>query len=375
MTCKNLIISLFCCTVFVLSACGGSGGGSTFSPSPVVIPDLNSISISGITTDAGNFDPAPTTDGIDIWMSYSHVSVDASGIKEIDTRIAQTSDAGLSWTDAGLVNESVALALDPPADVNRISHEVSRLVYNPYAVAQGADPWLMLWHRYLTVRIGGVDERLFEHGWIGMKSGASPTTLGTERKLFTGNVYDSVNDATLGSPEYALNMLYATELGDCATFTEPGLLPKAAGIYVSLYCAKATPPGKIILLRCDHHMNNCVYLGDMITGDEAANLEPSYDGFSASELVSSNGNDYLIVTPTETDIYRGCVAYEITDLENAAIERSAGKPVASLIIEENGDFNGACGYIPELTGSGIMISEAFFTGSPVFQLFTTGADL
>ncbi|MFB3063916.1 MAG: hypothetical protein ACE1ZL_04390, partial [Gammaproteobacteria bacterium] len=71
------------------------------------------------------------------------------------------------------------------------------------------------------------------------------------------------------------------------------------------------------------------------------------------------------------DLYRGCVAYRITDIDNALIERNAGAPVASLVIPQRGDFNGACGYVEELTGSGIMISEAFFTEAPTFRLFAT----
>ena len=160
-------------------------------------------------------------------------------------------------------------------------------------------------------------------------------------------------------------------LSDCIAFTEPGLLPKSSGIYVSLLCATAAPPGKIILLRCDHHMNNCAYLGVLIDGSEAASIDSGYDNFSASELVSVNGQDYLIVTPSEATIYRGCVFYKILDLDLAIIEREGGNAKATAIIEAHGDFNGACGYVEGLTGSGVMISEAFTTSVPVFRLFTT----
>lgn len=50
-------------------------------------------------------------------------------------------------------------------------------------------------------------------------------------------------------------------------------------------------------------------------------------------------------------------------------------PVASLVIPERGDFNGACGYVAELTGSGIMISQAFFTQAPTFRIFATDVQL
>ena len=310
-------------------------------------------------------------------MSYSHVSIPPSGIKLIETRLATTPDAGLNWQDAGfLVNAATSLTLPVPNDVNAIANEVSRLVYNPFAVAAGADPWIMFWHRYLSV-LNGIDTiRLFQHGWIGMKSGATATTLGAERKLFTGLGYDPVNNSDpLGVPEYSLDLLEPATMGDCLVFTEPGVLPKSSGVYVSMLCAKVTPPGKIILLRCGHDMGNCTYLGDLIDGSEANTVNAAYDGFSASELVNVNGQDYLIVTPTLGDLYRGCVAYRIMDIDNAVIERNAGVPVASLIIPQRGDFNGACGYVAGLTGSGIMISEAFFTESPTFRLFASGEQL
>jgi hypothetical protein len=189
--------------------------------------------------------------------------------------------------------------------------------------------------------------------------------------------YDTTNNGdSLGAPEYPIDTLYPA-LGSCLVFTEPGILVKSNGIYVSLGCFTGPSSGKVILLRCDHDMGNCTYLGDFVDGSEANTINASYDGFSASELVSTDGLDYLIVTPTisAADQYRGCVAYEITDLDTAAIERNANGPVASLILEAHGDFNGACGYIKELTGSGIIMSEAFAIGAPTFRLFTTDAQL
>ncbi len=203
-----------------------------------------------------------------------------------------------------------------------------------------------------------------------MQSGSSVMTLSNERKLFTGSAYNTANDVTIGPAEIALDTL-DTALADCVTFSEPGVLPKSNGIYVSLLCATMAPPGKIILLRCDHDMNNCSYLGILIEGNEAAILNSSYDNFSASELVSVNGEDYLIVTPSEATIYRGCAIFKITSLEQATIERIEGTAKATAVFEAHGDFNGACGYVEGLNGSGVMISEAFTTTAPVFRLFKT----
>ena len=357
----------------ILSGCGSSGSSGSGTPetvTPVVNPNLIEILVAGIPADLGNFDPAPTVDaGGGLWMSYSHVSLDGSGLKLIEARLAGSTDAGGSWTDEGLsINPAAAFMIGP--DTVAWAQEVSRLVYNPFAAGAGADPWIILWHRYLSMLNGSETLRLFDNGWIGMKSGNSAMALGNERKLFTGSVYNIANDSIIGPPEVALDTLDPA-LDSCVTFTEPGVLPKTNGIYVSLLCATAAPPGKIILLRCDHHMNNCGYLGTLIDGSEAVLLNSGYDNFSASELVSVNGEDYLIVTPSEATIYRGCAVYRINDLDQAGIERDAGTAKATAVFEAHGDFNGACGYVEGLFGSGIIISEAFTTSVPVFRLFTT----
>lgn len=354
----------------ILSGCGSSGSSGPETVIPVVNPSLIEIPVTGIPAELGNFDPAPTEDdGGGIWMSYSHVSLDASGLSLVETRLASSTDAGDSWTDAGLsVNPAAAFPIGP--DTVAWAQEVSRLVYNPFAAGTGADPWIMLWHRYLSILSGSETLRLFDNGWIAMKSGNSAMTLGNERKLFTGALYNTANDSTIGPPEVALDTLDPA-LAECIVFSEPGVLPKSSGVYISLFCATAAPPGKIILLRCDHHMNNCAYLGTLIDGSEAAVLDSGYDNFSASELVSVDGEDYLIVTPSEATVYRGCAIYRIRDLDQASIEREGGTAKATAVFEAHGDFNGACGYTEGLTGSGVMMSEAFTTSLPAFRLFTT----
>ena len=353
----------------MLSSCGGSGAAQ-----PVIAAIQQEIILnSGVAVELGNFDPAPTIDdGGVVWMSYSHVSKDASGITLVETRLATSADKGSSWQDVGLnINSATVSTINLGANTIATQHEVSRLVYNPFAIGAGADPWILLYHRYLGL-LNGVDtERLFEHGWIGMKSGATAMTLANERKLFTGIGYDTVNNAdSLGLPEVALDTLDSS-LASCAVFTEPGVLPKSNGIYVALLCGVANSPGKIILLRCDHDMAGCAYKGVMIDGSEATKVSSSYDNFSAAELVTVKGEDYLIVTPSVLTLYRGCLIYKIKDLEQAQIERVGGIAQATAVIEENGDFNGACGYVEGLTGGGVLMSQAFFNSTPNFKIFTT----
>lgn len=136
-------------------------------------PDLVEITVAGIPQSLGNFDPAPTVDASgNFRMSYPQVTLDGSGLKLIETRLASSVDTGINWTDAGQrINPAAAFMLG--LDTIAWAQEVSRLVYNPFAVAAGAEPWVILWHRYLSRLAGGETQRLFDVGWIGTKSGSS----------------------------------------------------------------------------------------------------------------------------------------------------------------------------------------------------------
>ena len=90
---KSAINYLF--IIGILSGCGSSGNSAPEIELPVVTPSLIEIPVVGIAAELGNFDPAPTVDGGGgVWMSYSHVSLDASGLKLIETRLASSLDAG-----------------------------------------------------------------------------------------------------------------------------------------------------------------------------------------------------------------------------------------------------------------------------------------
>jgi len=186
-----------------------------------------------------------------------------------------------------------------------------------------------------------------------------------------------VNDSVLGSPELRLDRLFpgSAKLGSCLVFTEPAVLVSAAGVYVTVKCAQGAAAGKISSLRCDHAFSagSCSYLGDFLSDDEAASLNSSWSGFSAPELVSTSSSNWLIVTPTQggADVYRGCLVMRISSLDTATVTRSGGAPVVETSIAPSGDFNGACGYAPGLTASGIIVSQAGFGAPPSFGLLAT----
>ena len=252
-------------------------------------------------------------------------------------------------------------------------HEVSRLVYDPFAPA--GTEWKLLWHRYLSMWMGN-NLRLFEHGWMGLRTAAAPAgPWSAERKLFTGIGYDTVNDATIGAPEFRPDALFpgAAALGSCALFTEPALLVQVDGIYVAMLCG-SLPGSKVVLLRCAHDFSTVEYLGDFLTDVDAALIDPGYDGFSAAELVETDKGIYLMVTPTVPgDGYRGCLVFVVTDLGTATLARSGNTPtVVESVFGTPGSFNGACGYTDAASGSGIIYSEFFPGEVPEFRLFGSG---
>lgn len=366
--------------VAVLASCGGGGGGA--SDPPATKAAATELAVAGTPGTGGVFDPAPMSDGTtSLWMSYSMVrpSPNLPAMNQVRTRIASSPDGGRSWTDLGI--DPNGLGYDdfqvPDGSGGAMwatwRYEVSRLLHDPDDIPNRR--WKLLWHRVLAIGAGPV----FQDGWVGLATAPSASgPWSAERKLFTGSAYNSTDmNAFIGAPEFPLAALHPAQLGACPAFTEPGILARNDGIYVSLQCA---PVGKILLLRCDRAFSSCAYLGDLLAGSEAAQFSlagQSLNGFSASELVDVGGTAYLIVTGYEPppDTYRGCLVFRIADLATASLERSSGAPVlVKRVAGSSGSFNGACGYHAAASGSGVIYSE-FGSASPQFHLFRSGVRL
>lgn len=312
-------------------------------------------------------------------MSYSAVQpspVEGRRLNRISIRIAFSDDRGRRWIDSGAVTRSEPQPLPPPHDTLAAvwEHEVSRLLYDPYADRPAR--WILLWHRYLRV----YDRRmpsavpLFAHGWISLKTAPDPRgPWSAERKLFVGATYDDVNNVTIGKPEMRLNELApgVDELGSCVVFTEPGMLAESRGVYVSLRCS-ARSDGRIVLLRCAHNFTTCASSGTFLRDGEARRFGPDLAGFSGTDLVQQGNRAYLVVTPTgprPANIYRGCLFFAITSLDDARV-----RPVPVLRVAGDPDsFNGACAYTPRSV-SGVLYGE-FFPTPPNFRIFASGLRL
>lgn len=367
-----------------LAALVGCGGGAQPEES---VPELeNEITLNGFAPANGIFDPAPTVDGGGrLWMSYSAVKPSPASpvLAHVSTRIARSADGGLSWQDIGVAPNRADDFLVPDGAGGSYQatwhYEVSRLVYDPHD-PQAERRWKLLWHRFLGVEINGQNIPLFDHSWIGLSTAPAPEgPWSGERKLFVGAGYNADSNDVLGAPQIDLSAYPAVQ--QCLALTEPGVLVKSDALYISLKCGSDTA-GKIFLLRCDRGFtaSGCDYRGDFLLDDEAArfqNAGQDFAGFSASEMFTVGAKDYLMVTPNtpSEDLYRGCLVFEISDLNTAGLKRQAGEPVLLTRIEGiPGSFRGACGYHTALSASGVLLSQHSLS-VPNFHIVATGVQL
>jgi len=348
---------------------------AALEPTQINIDGLNAAGSGGI------YDPSLASDenGI-VWMSYSAVQPSSKfgkAFNHVGTRIAYSRNGGRTWTDAGAVNVAEEVQLPfPHSRLNAMwEHEVSSLAYDRYSPPESR--WKMLWQRYLRVYDGKSPDSqpLFEHGWIGLRTAARPEgPWSPERKLMVGKLYNNNNDNTIGPPEMRLDRIFSGReaLGRCQAFTEPGMLVRDNGIYVSLKCATGGKDGRVVVLRCDHNFRSCAYVGAPLEDSDAKNYG-SYDGFSATELVDLGERVLLMVTPIlqPGETYHGCLLFEFESLETGKLKGFPAKPVA-IVQGSKGSINGACGYAAGVREGGIIYGQFFPDTQPHFRLYRSG---
>lgn len=366
------------------TAAGGQGGAGGQTAA------ATEVSVAGTPGLAGIFDPAPMSDDAGhLWMSHSTVrpsphSTAGAPLFQVRTRIASSPDKGATWSDIGVdpnAFEDADLQVPNPNGGTLWAtwrFEVSRLLHDPFD-PDPARRWKLPWHRLLAVAGGAEGAPHFETGWIGLSTAPDPGgPWSPERKLVTGVGYDDAIDAYLGAPEHMLHKEYSgmAELGGCAFFSEPGVLARQEGIYMSLLCARASSH-KIVLLRWNHEMTTVEYLGDALVDADAAAFQEDgevFEGFSASELVETAQAVYLMVTPwvAPPQAYRGCLAFRVADLATATVERKDGAPVlVERVTGVPGSFHGACGWDEAATASGILLSQLGSDPAAPYHMFAT----
>lgn len=372
------------------TADAASPDGGAVAPQQLVMPGVSA---------RGIFDPSLARDGESkrVWMSYSAVDPSVmwptQNYDVVSTRLAYTDDEGATFMDSGKVLNAakdidLTGVLAPPNNAGTWTNEVSSLVYDPGAVA--SERWKLTWMHYLLIN----GERRFEHGWLGLKSAATPEALAsaTEVKLIVGSLYDKANDLAgsptkppvAGAPAIALDTALGASLNGCLVFAEPGLMATDAALYLSLVCGKARTDRRVVLLECKSPCTTTSaaswrHVGNLLDSTDAAAFGID-QGFSAPNLARVGGRDVLLVTPERSQpfegFYDGCLAFPIADLAGAKVGRDAGAPAPIASIRGTaGSFHGACTVDGSLTKAGVLYSQLFVDSPEKFRIYKRGISL
>ena len=371
------------------------GNGGPQYPAQLKIP---STGTNGIFDASLAQDPSASR----VWMSYSSVSPSVmwpTGTPDaVETRLAYSDTQGETWFDAALLipytDVDLVFLTQPPFNLDASfragtwQSEVSSLVFD----ASATDPnqkWKLLSMHYLAIK----SERHFEHGWIGLKMAATPQELATatEIKLFSSATYDPANNTiggpsgvpVDGAPAIAFDTAISTELNGCL-IAEPGIMSTASALYLSVDCIKSATDTRVVLLKCTNPCNmtsvngsnGWTYVGTSLTKADG-DLFGADQGFTASNLVQSNGQNYLIVTPRSSTpsegYYNGCKVFRFSNIDAAALQRTDGVPdVVTTVNGDVGSFGGACTYLPSASKAGVIRGQLFATATEKFRLFISG---
>ncbi len=367
---------------FALASCSKKLDGTAPS-NPSISPTKLSV---GSVSNLGIFDPSLTFDNTNntLWMSYSAVNTSSQlepNQRVVSTRVASSSDGGVSWLDQGItlaaVN-NVTISFPGLPTQGAWQNEVSRILYDPNSV-NANDRWKLLTHHYLEVKTTDSNtDRRFEHGWISYKKAATPQLLAsaTEIKLFGAASYDAANNSLGGStgspvggaPIINLQTLHP-DLNNCLIFTEPGFLSSASKLYLSLICVEAANY-RVVLFFCAQPCavtSGWSYTKTLLQNSDAVAL--GYLNFSASELFNYQNENYLIVSPEglagAPGIYHGCSVYKFSNIDTGALASTS--PIKTISGNAN-SFNGACAF-NENTTNGFYYSEANTLEPDAFQIF------
>jgi len=363
-------------------------------------PDVNGISIRQLegefpvemnlpaSWNNGVYDATVETDPSTgrVWMVYSGVER-LNDYNLISTHLGYSDNGGASWNYSGIINrwEEVP-SQNFPAEYSDASaafwqHEVPSIVYDSGAPEN--ERWRILWHRYLHVddNIEGNDDRKITYGWIGTKAAPNPDGLLTapEQKLFSAFGYHltpeiaAYNNAFLGLPELKLDDVHP-ELDNTFAYTEPGMLSWDEDLYVSLV-RPAIEDGTVVLIKFNHLTSNWEYVGTLLDGMDAKNLNANWFSFSASDIFLVSDKTYMLVSPVINN-YDGTLLFEINLNTARVIRNEDGLPQILLAFEKTPGViqTGVSTYDEGLTATGILIGDALFS-PPQFRMYATGITL
>lgn len=309
-------------------------------------------------------------------MAYSVVNAGA----DIATAIAVSSDKGISWNGAGLVNAATPLSVTVPPTSTRcpggtctgtLVHEVPSLL-DDISDPDASRRWKVFVHSYLVLSSG---VQAYDLGYLGLFTAPEPTGPWTDEGKALGWVgessFSSEGSHTLASAIPALS--------DCLAFTEPGALVTDAGTLLAVGCAYAqsgTSHLRIELLRSTNHARTFSYVARLLSETDARAFGSDVN---AADLFVVSGQTYLSVTPSGPTAlgfvgYRGCAILQLTAARDAVERTDAGTPLVCRTLDGPGEpFAGACTYAEGATGVGYLLPQLGLDGgSFAFRIFSSG---
>lgn len=337
--------------------------------------------------DNGAYDPtlAGNPESGRVWMVFSRV-FGPGGIGQVSTHLAYSDDNGSTWCYKNEINPSAKVAIaDLPQEFRSVavsahwSHEVPSIAYVPNAPAE--EKWQMTWHRYLHVvdAIQGNDDRQFAYGWIAMKTAGSPELLAQapEIKLFSASGYykdqatQTYNNSISGIPEIRFNELHP-DLSGAVVLTESGMHVFGDELYISLLMG--TLNGNFIVLVKQDNSGSWNYVNTLLRPENATFIDPSFTGFSATDIFRIDNKSYLLVSPV-SELYEGLALYELNFETGTLRDEDNNGPdtLWTLRKTEGVDiFQSGVGTYDEMSfNSGILYGDAVLD-SPQFRIFATG---
>ncbi len=340
------------------------------------------LTVAGDSSPSGIFDPSVVLDGATAWMAYSSVDyhLDGQGHRVLDVglRLARSDDTGASWTHVRTVAERGATAevadgsgtvCGAPTCTGRWNHETSWLVDDP---TEPAARFKLFAHRYFHYPPAAAST-LYHLGAIVVWTAATPSALG-DAPPRTVLRWDLTPASLVGGVN--VNGL-DPDLAGCYLVAEGAATARPGALDLVLACPYGSGdpiPQKVVLLRSADHGATFAYVSTLLDAPDAAGIGASF--YTAPALLpGTDPAPLLLVTPSFSAIYGGCLAFPFADLEAGALVRDAGVPAAILAVPAGeGMYGGACALDRGLTGAGLLRSEVDLSvpWPPTFRILRTG---
>lgn len=306
-------------------------------------------------------------------MAYSRVAAK----DDIHTRIAASTDGGLTWAYLGDANHaepaSITAADCPGGECQgKLIHEVSSLVED----AKDPDParrFKLFSHRYLALPGGALR---YDLGHIALQTAPAPEGPWGAPKAVIG--WPSASPFSSNGTVFLTTD--APAVASCVILTEPGAFVSEAGeIDLALGCPRVGAGGVVSiaveLLRSADHALSFHHVATLLRPEDSACLGVAEGRLNAAEMFLWGGVRHLVVTPESAETgYHGCVVIPFADPAEGSLARNdAGEPafVQRLDVTTH-QFTGACSFAEGAAALGFVVPIAFLGDPRPFRLFVPG---